>query len=425
MEDKKKLSREEKISQFDELRKKYCAMMKSLKFYEDQCSKLTKNNTENDSKPAFVKTEKHCDGVERETPQLSQKKTKVQTKWKADPDLPLGWKYAEHFSSKSQHSWNHFKSPVGKIYQGISQVLQEFIESGQGREPLMKCLKREGWFETELLPPAHLMRQKRSEKGFYYLTSKAEKFETTVRMVKYLKEEYKWDKKLVDRFLNEHKSLYSEEALSRKPITKIELEEALVRKDAKKHDDKVIRSNPTELKWQPDIFLPDGWKVAISKHKKGSEVKRYMSPEGELLGNLCKALKHVMLNSNLSDEQMEILKDGLEYDGWSKETKLPEGWRVKRENNSESYLSPDLDLFCTRNERISKNVAKKLTLKSSLKASLGKVREYFKTNGDLLLIIGKVILRFLKVGCLAGLEKKGQSTSYISHGLTGFFIAEH
>ena len=346
MEVKKKLSREEKISQFDELRKKYCAMMKSLKFYEDQCSKLTTNNTENG--PAVVKTEKHCEGVERETLKISQEKTKFQAKWKVDSDLPSGWQYAEHVTS--YFSTKHYLSPGGKNYKGIHQVLREFIQSGQGREPLMKCLRKEGWFETELLPPGHLMKQKSSEKGFYYLTSKAEKFTTTVRMVKYLKEDYKWDKNLVDLCLNEHKSLYSEEALSRKPMTKIELEETFERKDAKKHDNEVMTSNPNELQWQSDIFLPDGWKVAISKHKNGSEVKRYMSPEGELLGNLCKALKHVMLNSNLSDEQMEILKDGLEYDGWSKETKLPEGWRVKWENNSESYLSPDLDLFGTRKE---------------------------------------------------------------------------
>ena len=77
-----------------------------------------------------------------------------------------------------------------------------------------------------------------------------------------------------------------------------------------------------------------------------------MSPEGELLGNLSKALKHILLSGSVCDEQMEILKDGLEYDGWSKETQLPDGWRVKRGNDQEveAYLSPDLDFFSNRNE---------------------------------------------------------------------------
>ena len=151
MDVKKKLSREEKISQFDELRKKYCAMMKSLKLYEEQCSKLT-TNTENDSKPAVVvKTEKLCEEVERKTPKISQEGTKVQVKWEVDPDLPSGWQFAEHsMKNRSQylHSNKHYLSPGGKNYQGIHQVLQEFIQSGQGREPLMKCLRKEGWFET-------------------------------------------------------------------------------------------------------------------------------------------------------------------------------------------------------------------------------------------------------------------------------------
>ena len=137
----------------------------------------------NNSKPDIVKTEKLCEGIEKETSKIPQERTKAQAKWKMDPDLPSGWKYAEHFSSQTPHARNYFMSPSGKTYQGIHQVLREFIQSGLGREPLMKCLRKEGWFETELLPSAHLMKQKRSEKGFYYLTSKGEKFTTTVRMV--------------------------------------------------------------------------------------------------------------------------------------------------------------------------------------------------------------------------------------------------
>ena len=74
MDIKKKLSREEKISQFDELRKNYCAMMKSLKFYEEECSKLTKNDSEQVlPKPSDVKKEKLCDEVSRkENPNISQ-----------------------------------------------------------------------------------------------------------------------------------------------------------------------------------------------------------------------------------------------------------------------------------------------------------------------------------------------------------------
>ena len=344
----RKLTREEKISQFNDLRKNYCALMKSLKFYEDECSKLTNTSSAKSPQPSVnpEKPNEEENGIKSETSKKIEKR-KVCLKWMQDPDLPAGWQYADQFTSQHSHVMKHYKSPAGDTYQGIPQLLREFIRSGKGREPLKKCLKREGWFETELLPPGLLMRQKRSEKGFTYLTSEAKKFLTTVSLVKYLKEEYKWDKKLVDRFLNEHKSLYSEDVLPRKPLTKIKQEEETT-KNTEKSSANILNSNG--LQWKPDIFLPEGWRVAVTKHKNSSEVKRYMSPEGELLGNLPKALKHILLCGSVTDEQMEILKDGLEYDGWSKETQLPEGWRVKRELKIETFLSPDLDLFSNKNE---------------------------------------------------------------------------
>ena len=342
----KKLTREEKIAQFDELRRNYSAMMKSLKFYEGECAKLT--NTDSLSikvetmAPETLKSEDH---------------SKDEGKWKMDADLPTGWRYAEHLNPTfNPKPMKTYLSPKGKIFSGIGPVLKELIENGEGREPLMKYLRKEGWFETELLPPGHFMRQKPSEKGFTYLTSKAEKFSTTVRMVKYLKEEYKWEEKLVERFLNEHKSLYSDNVLSRNPLTKIKLEKTYKNKDVdvEKQDES---NNQSGLNWQHDIFLPKGWKVAAENLKNGYEIKRYMSPEGKLIGNLSKALKHILLAGDVSEDQMEILKDSLEYDGWVAETKLPDGWKVKIEGNTEHYLSPNLDFFSNKNE-VSKYLVK-------------------------------------------------------------------
>ena len=89
----KKLTREEKISHFDELRKNYCSLMKSLKFYEDECSKLTKTSSEQVPKSADL-TANH-NQVKDQNPSNHQDKTKVQTKCMTDPDLPSGWVYAD------------------------------------------------------------------------------------------------------------------------------------------------------------------------------------------------------------------------------------------------------------------------------------------------------------------------------------------
>ena len=84
MELKRKLTREEKIAQFDELRRNYCAMMKSLKFYEEECSKLTKNTGETGLKPSDIKTEKPFEEVKKENQIVTQERTKAQVKWISD-----------------------------------------------------------------------------------------------------------------------------------------------------------------------------------------------------------------------------------------------------------------------------------------------------------------------------------------------------
>ena len=157
----RKLSRQEKISQFAELRKSYCALMKSLKFYEQECSELTK--TSNERVDSSVKIElREQDDVIKSEPKFN-KKRKNPGDWKNDPDLPDGWKYAEHFHSRIKSNMKTYLSPRGTFCPGIAYVLKEYLNNGEGIEPLMKYLKKEGWFETDLLPQGHFMKQKPSE----------------------------------------------------------------------------------------------------------------------------------------------------------------------------------------------------------------------------------------------------------------------
>ena len=90
-----KLTREEKIAKFDELRRNYSAMMKSLKFYEGECAKLT--NT--DSQSIKVETKEQGTLISEDH---SKERSKDEGKWKMDADLPTGWRYSEH--STTQHT---------------------------------------------------------------------------------------------------------------------------------------------------------------------------------------------------------------------------------------------------------------------------------------------------------------------------------
>ena len=105
----RKLSREEKISQFDDLRKNYCELMKSLKFYEQECSNLTKANIEEGvESPGKIDLREENNVIKRENQSI--KKRKRPGNWKNDPDLPNGWKYAEHFYSRTQSNMKTYLS---------------------------------------------------------------------------------------------------------------------------------------------------------------------------------------------------------------------------------------------------------------------------------------------------------------------------
>merc|ERR1712155_27635 len=82
-----------------------------------------------------------------------------------------------------------------------------YIDRGQGMKPLKKYLQKQGWFETDLLPPGWYLRQKFTANNFWFLTNKGVKFNNTTKVIEHLREEYKWKESLISKFLNGYKSL--------------------------------------------------------------------------------------------------------------------------------------------------------------------------------------------------------------------------
>ena len=305
---------------------------------------------------------------------IDQFKEGNSNKYKSDPDLPLGWRYAEHdaTNSASHYMIKTYMDPDGKKYGGIPSMVRHFAENDDVA-PLKKFLKREGWFETDLLPAGCFLRQKFSEKDFWYLTPKGVKLNCTKRMIQYLREEHKWMESCITKFINEYKSLATKDVKPKKK--KIKSEKFYDENEAEEIEKHLDNEHDYEydeegLKWKSDIFLPDGWKVSVSKLGNGREVRRYMSPEGKLLGNLPKALKHISEFGDVTEDQMSILKDGLEYEGWSKEPRLPDGWMVKIENGQTVYLSPEFEQYS--NEESVLRYLKKCSSSESIEKFTGK-----------------------------------------------------
>ena len=297
-------------------------------------------------------------------------------KYKTDPDLPPGWRYAEHDATNSASHFmiKTYMDPDGKKYGGIPSMVRHFA-GNDDVAPLKKFLKREGWFETGLLPEGCFLRQKFSEKDFWYLTPKGVKLNCTKRMIQYLREEHQWMESCITKFINEYKSLATKDVKPKKKRIKSEkFDEENKAEEIKEHldndSDEGYEYDEEGLKWKSDIFLPDGWKVSVSKLGNGCEVRRYMSPEGKLLGNLPKALKHISEFGDVTEDQMSILKDGLEYEGWSKEPRLPEGWMVKIENGQMVYLSPEFEQYS--NEESVLRYLKKCSSSESIEKFTGK-----------------------------------------------------
>ena len=144
-------------------------------------------------------------------------------KYKTDPDLPPGWRYAEHDATNSASHFmiKTYMDPDGKKYGGIPSMVRHFAENDDVA-PLKKFLKREGWFETDLLPEGCFLRQKFSEKDFWYLTPKGVKLNCTKRMIQYLREEHQWMESCITRFINEYKSLATKDVKPKKKKIKSE-----------------------------------------------------------------------------------------------------------------------------------------------------------------------------------------------------------
>ena len=270
--------------------------------------------------------------------------------------------------------------PAGKSYGSVGQILRHFQQIGATAEleQTKRYLLKEGWFTTDLLPDGSYMKQKKSEKGFYYLTPEFERLHTTKRMVSYLRHEAGWPTSKVDRFLFNYKTLATTEVEPRNTkyrnmksvYTPVKVqseeqseepeEEATAEEENDLTDDEDddatavgygeddCEEEGTGLEWENDLFLPAGWKVAqtrvVGGRQSGTLIRRYRSPRGDHLASLVEVLR--LLQSEAGEVGPE-LREGLRYDGWTGDTQLPPGWLVKLTNTGQKmFLSPSLDT-CT------------------------------------------------------------------------------
>ena len=124
---------------------------------------------------------------------------------------------------------------------------------------------------------------------------------------------------------------------------------------------KIHRSNPKEQKTsdqdmetiEVDETIPPGWKSGYKKvshqffkngGKADSKCKIYQDPGGRFHMSRRQALRHMTRNKGFSQEEVNIMRAGMEADGWKYDKYLPSGWMVM-DGSERKFCSYDYEPF--------------------------------------------------------------------------------
>ena len=130
--------------------------------------------------------------IDRKSASEGKKSTFIEkTEWIEDADLPSGWRYADVQTDKG--ILRRIYDPTSdKSFYSTSVALRHIASVHGKSSEQFKAMKtfmmsKDDYFETEYLPKGFMLRQKRSEGGFFYLTDKLEKIYTLTALMDYLK----------------------------------------------------------------------------------------------------------------------------------------------------------------------------------------------------------------------------------------------
>jgi len=132
-----------------------------------------------------------------------------------------------------------------------------------------------------------------------------------------------------------------------------------------------------EEEWEVVDSLPAGWtckKLKLkSSHTGLDKVTHIKDPQGKFYQCRRLALRH-MVEAGVEEDEVEIMRSMLDFEGWQASALLPEGWRYKTDGNtidrSLVFLSKDVTLL----KGITKAMAHMKTEESTSKTDLANIR---------------------------------------------------
>ena len=173
-----------------------------------------------------------------------------------------------------------------------------------------------GWEEKEFLPKGWMQREsrgdpssKRENKKITYITPTGNKIATRERVLACMKEQ----------------------GCSEEEIDK-------------------FKENCSDIKYQTDPYLPQGWKRGLANVGKGKTVPRWLCPRGKLYNSRATAIRSLLVEGKYTSEEIEDLRLGLCTEGFSNQD-LPAKWVRKWGKASRSWMWVSPDFTVIRNQK--------------------------------------------------------------------------
>lgn len=271
--------------------------------------------------------------------QLAEKGLEENAKWSnVDKTIPNGWKSRTIKCSGTNQVKTFFLSPEGKQFQSRKAVYQHMVEDGgfssSDLELVAKGFEKRGikWVSNDPNVPHGWKTRTVEIQGpngpmtkNYFLAPNGKMFMSRKSALQHMVEDASYDPQDVN-------------IMKRAPV------------NMKKKSYKIefVDNDPS---------VPPGWKVAQKQQilsGKQTFSTCYLCPQGKFFYNRHSALKYMLEDGGFPLEDIEIMKESLEGEGWKlDEDLLPAGWFVKELEKvvkgdliiDHHYLTHNFDLF--------------------------------------------------------------------------------
>jgi len=271
--------------------------------------------------------------------QLAERGLEENCKWSnTDKTIPMGWKSRTIKCSGTNQVKTFYLSPEGKQFQSRKSVYQHMVEDGgfssSDLELVAKGFEKRGikWVSNDPNVPLGWKTRNVEIQGpngpmvkNYFLAPNGKMFMSRKSSLQHMLEDGTYDPKDII-------------IMKRAPVT------------TKKKSYKIEFMDN-------DPSVPPGWKVAQKQQilsGKQTYSTCYLCPQGKFFYNRHSALKYMLSDGAFIQEDIQIMKESLEGEGWKLgEDLLPFGWYVKELEKvvkgdliiDHHYLTDNFELF--------------------------------------------------------------------------------